>query len=270
MRRTSPASTPRFSVGYDATDSLTLYASAAEGFRWGGVNTSEGSNLPECLAELAALGYSGYPISYDSDSLWSYELGAKARWRDGRVQLNTAVYRIDWSDMQTTKFLDCGVFFVVNAGNASSDGLELDLAMHPTDALAVNLALNYNEAELRDDVPGVGGSAGDRLPGVPRFTGSLGVSYDFPAFGREGFIHGNYQYVSKSYNVFDPDVRRELPAYDLTNLQVGLDVGRWSVTLFVNNLFDERGIVGLEDSVIRQTVTATRPRTIGINARRTF
>ncbi len=70
--------------------------------------------------------------------------------------------------------------------------------------------------------------------------------------------------------MFDPAIRRELPAYDLTNLQVGLDGGQWSVTLFVNNLFDERGVVGLEESVIRYSVTATRPRTIGIGARRTF
>jgi hypothetical protein len=66
---------------------LTLYGLAAEGFRPGGISTSEGSNSPDCLAELATLGFSEFPTGYTADSLWSYELGAKSRWLDGRAWL---------------------------------------------------------------------------------------------------------------------------------------------------------------------------------------
>jgi hypothetical protein len=105
---------------------------------------------------------------------------------------------------------------------------------------------------------------------VPRFTANLGVSYFFPVFGHEGFIHGNYQHVSNSYNVFDQTVRRELPAYDITNIRIGLNTQHWSSALFINNVFDERGILVVEDDIIGQWVTATPPLTIGISATWTF
>ena len=96
------------------------------------------------------------------------------------------------------------------------------------------------------------------------------MRYDFEAFGRAAFVRADYQYVGKSYSDFSPDTRHELPAYDLANLRVGLDGERWLVTLFANNLFDERGLTGLENSNIRYVVMTTRPREIGISARWEF
>ena len=261
---------PRFSLSFAATDEMTVFVSAAEGFRWGGINTPEGSNQPECIAELEALGYNGFPISFETDSLWSYDLGVKSRWQDGRLQLNAVVYHIDWSDIQTSKYLDCGVFFVQNAGDATSDGVELELAASLSDELFLDLTAQYGEAELADDVPGLGASAGDRIPGVPRFTGSMGLRYDFDAFGRDVFIRADYQYVGKSYSDFNPGVRRELSAYDVANLRIGLDGERWLLMLFAHNIFDERGIVGLEDSNIRYALTTITPREVGISARWEF
>jgi outer membrane receptor protein involved in Fe transport len=262
--------TPRFSLLFDATDGLTLYASAAEGFRSGGVNSPEGSNTPDCIEELESLGFSEYPTNYGSDSLWSYELGAKTRTAGGRVQLNTAFFAIDWSDMQTSRYLNCGITFVENAGKANSDGIEFELAAYPAQSLEIRLSAQYNKAELAEDVPNLGGSKGDPIPGVPQFSGSLSASYYFSAFGEDGFVLGSYQYVGKSYNEFDPSVRLELPPYQLVNMRIGLDVGNWSGWLFMNNLFDERGIHGLEYSNIRQALTATPPRTFGVGVRWRF
>ncbi len=257
---------PRLSVGYAVTDDVTLYASAAKGFRWGGINTPEGSNQPECLAELASLGFDGFPIGYNSDTLWSYDLGIKSRWRDDRLRLNVVAYHIDWSDMQTTNYLDCGIFFVENAGDATSEGIELELTALASDHFSIQVAAQYNDAALDNDVSSLGASAGDRVPGSPRFTGSLIANLDFRAFDRNAYVSADYQYVGESYHTFDPDVRRELPAYSLANLRVGVLNDAWSASLFVRNLFDERGIVGLEDSNLRYAVTTTTPRTIGMRA----
>lgn len=261
---------PRFSLSFAAAEDVTVFASAAKGFRWGGINTPEGSNQPECIAELEALGYDSFPTSFSTDSLWSYDLGVKSRWRDGLLQLNVVAYHIDWSDMQTTKYLDCGVFFVQNAGDATSDGMELEMAASLSDQLLLDLTAQYGKAKLAEDVPSLGASAGDRIPGVPRFTGSMGLRYDFEAFGHAAFVRADYQHVGKSYSDFNPATRHELPAYDLANLRVGLDSERWLVTLFAHNLFDEQGLTGLEDSNIRYVVMTTTPREIGVSVRREF
>ena len=262
--------TPKIGLNFAYSEDLTLYATASEGFRAGGPNTADGSNLPECEQELRDLGYTEFPFSYDSDSLWSYELGAKTRWLDGRASLNAAVYHIDWSDIQTQRFLDCGITFSENAGDSTVDGVELEFIIDPTDSFNIILAASYTDATLKEDVPNLGGSDGDRIPGVPKFTGNVGLSYFFPAFGRRAFIRGDYQYVSNSYTEFDPAIRHELPAYQIANLRLGITGEQWTATLFAHNVFDERGILTVEDSVLRRAETATPPRAFGISASRTF
>ena len=258
--------TPKFSLSYAANENLMIYGTAAEGFRPGGVNPLQGSTEPECVADLVALGLTEFPSSYDSDSLWSYELGAKARWLDGRVQLNTAVYHIDWSDMQTARLLDCGVGLIQNAGAVDSDGVEIELVSSPVDSIDMILAASYNNAELSEDVPNLGGTEGDRVPGVPRFTASFGMSYYFSAFGgHEAFINGEYRYVSNSFSDFDRTIRREHPSYNLANIRIGLAIEKWSAAFFINNIFDEVGILFTQDNILGQGVVATRPRTIGIS-----
>jgi iron complex outermembrane receptor protein len=265
--------TPKFSLSYAASDDLTLYGVAGKGFRSGGVNPTDLSVLVDCQMDLADLGLSTFPTEYDSDSLWSYEFGVKSRWHDGQLQLNSAIYHINWSDIQTSKLLSCGVSFVENAGKAISDGIELEVISRPTDNIDVSVGASYNVAELEDDAPNLGGIAGDPIPGVSRFAANLGVSYYFSAFGeREAFVHADYQHVGSSFSEFDRAIRVKLPGYDMVNLRVGLNTEHWSTALFVNNVFDVRGIItDINDPILGgHFVTATPPRTVGISTTWTY
>ena len=260
--------TPKFSLSFAASGDLTLYGIAAKGFRSCGVNPLEFDGTGACDEDLADLGLAEFPTSYDSDSLWSYELGVKSRLRDGRLQLNTSLYHIDWSDIQTTKLMPCGVAFIENAGKAVSDGIELEAISRPTDNVNISVGASYNVAELVDDAPNLGGIAGDPIPGVPRFAANVGASFYFSAFGgRDAFIHGDYQHVGSSYSDFDRSIRVKLPGYDMVNLRVGLNTEHWSTALFMNNIFDDRGIVtDINDPILGgHFVTATPPRTVGIS-----
>jgi outer membrane receptor protein involved in Fe transport len=258
--------TPKFSLSYVAGDNLTLYGTAAQGFRAGGINPPQAANEPGCALELEALGFAEFPISYDSDSLWSYELGSKARMLDGRLQLNTALYHIDWSDMQTSKLLNCGAGLIENAGAVDSDGIEFELIAHPLEGLDIILTTAFNRAELSEDVPNLGGSVGDRIPGVPRLTANVGFSYYFKVFsGYEAFISSDYQYVGDSYNAFDRSNSIKLPSFSLANFRIGLNTKHWSSALFINNAFDERGILFVNENILGTWVGATPPRTIGVS-----
>jgi len=265
--------TPKFSLSYAASTDLTFYGTAAKGFRSGGVNPTDMSGSAECQMDLADLGLAAFPTEYDSDSLWSYELGVKSRWRDGKLQLNSAVYHIDWSDIQTSKLMSCGVSFIENAGKAVSDGIELELFSRPTENVDVSVGASYNVAELEDDAPNLGGFAGDPIPGVPKFAANVGVSFYFPAFGgRDAFIHGDYQHVGSSFSDFDRTIRVKLPGYDIVNLRVGINTEHWSSALFINNVFDERGIItDINDPILGgHFVTATPPLTVGISTKFSF
>jgi len=165
---------PKLLVQAQLNDDWNLYGSAAQGFRVGGVN----GNLPSglCGPELDELGIDpSNATTYDSDSLWSYELGFKSSLADNRVTLNGAVFFIDWSDVQQFNRLACGFQFTANAGSAESTGFELELAAAPMAGLSLSAAVGYTDAEITDAGGVAGVAKGDKVQGVPDWTGTLSV-----------------------------------------------------------------------------------------------
>ena len=92
------AISPKLQISYDFDESRMAYVSASKGFRGGGPSTQVPADL--CGDELAEIGLSAPPTEYTSDSLWSYELGTKLAFADGRANLNGSVFFIDWKDVQ--------------------------------------------------------------------------------------------------------------------------------------------------------------------------
>lgn len=257
--------TPRFAVNYERSKTVTLYGNVAKGFRPGGANSTAVD--PACLPDLAALGLASIPGEYESDSLWSYEFGAKFRRPDGNLQLDVAAYHTDWSGMQTTKQLNCGVGFIENAGAADVDGAEVALVLRPLPSLTVTLAGTYTDGRLSEDVPNLAASVGDRVPGVPRFAGRVGADYHFLAFhGRDAFVGAGYAHTGDSFSEFSATAGPPLPAYHLTDFRFGVSARRWSTELIVSNASDERGILFAQSNILGQSVQTTRPRTVTLGA----
>ncbi|MCG8639979.1 MAG: TonB-dependent receptor [Desulfobacterales bacterium] len=58
--------------------------------------------------------------SYDSETLWNYELGLKSQLLDRRLQINTAVYYMDISDKQVQTALSPCVKTTLINSNATA------------------------------------------------------------------------------------------------------------------------------------------------------
>jgi len=82
---------PKGTISYKPNDDMTLYATASKGFRAGGFNQPIPST-PQCIAELNNLGITNSAVSFDSDSLWNYEVGGKAKVADGAVFVSGSAY----------------------------------------------------------------------------------------------------------------------------------------------------------------------------------
>ncbi|MBO9499578.1 MAG: TonB-dependent receptor [Novosphingobium sp.] len=264
---------PHFAAQFDAGRDAMLYISAAKGFRVGGVNAFPASR---CAAALAALHIDPADAqSYDSDSLWSYEVGAKTRWLDRKLTVNAAAFRIDWSNIQQGLSLSCGFGIQVNAGKARSQGGELELQAAPTDWLHLNFGAGYTDATITDGGGNPAFPNGARIQQVPHWTVNGGADLDVnPGFPLT--IHADYSYVGQSYSRSNsPLTRRNRPAYELVNLRAtahlkGLDIG-----LFAENLFDEAANLSdlpslAEELPGRPRIMASRPRTIGVEGRIRF
>ncbi|MEJ0038089.1 MAG: TonB-dependent receptor [Gammaproteobacteria bacterium] len=259
----------KFNLRYQLSDDVLLWTTASQGFRIGGTNTTPG--IPQ------------ENLTYKSDSLWNYEMGARTSWYDKRLVLNSSVYYIDWKDIQLA--LPLGTAFgTINAGKARIIGAELELQARPIEALELAVAAGYNDGELTEDTPGAPagpnpGFKGDRLPGVPRANFSASAQYFFPLFGGgyEGFVRGDYSYTGDSTTTFNNlSTANGLPShftpesYSLLNLRVGVRNDRWTAALYVDNATNERAEILIDNSSVAERITRNRPRTVGANVRFSF
>ena len=87
--------TPKFGISYEINEDNMLYASAAKGYRVGGYNPAVGVPCgvtagpnPIPGTSLGDLGLTDRPAFFDSDSVWSYEVGSKNRLFDNRLQID--------------------------------------------------------------------------------------------------------------------------------------------------------------------------------------
>ncbi|MFV3076932.1 TonB-dependent receptor [Niveispirillum fermenti] len=253
---------PKVNLSFQATPDILLYTQAAQGFRVGGPN----STLPP-LNGVAA------PSSFDSDSLWNYEVGFKSTLWNGRATLNLSAFYIDWTDIQVTVTRADGFSYVTNGDKAVSKGLEGEFSVRPMAGLEIGVAAAYTDAYLSADSRSGAGRKGDRIPAVPRFTYDLFGRYEWDmTAGWSAYTQANLQHVGASYNGFTsrvpaPDRQR---GYELANAKVGVIYGETDISLFANNLFDKRAELFVDRTLGDARVNVNRPRTIGVNVMRKF
>lgn len=267
---------PKLSLSYQLREQTLLYATASQGFRPGGPNYTP---VPQqlCGGDLATIGLASAPEAYQADTLWNYEVGLKGRWREGRLNVSSAIYHIDWSDVQLPVFLTCGTGFIENAGTAESRGAEFELSARPLENLELTAGMSYVDAELASYVRELNVQPGARMPGTPRFNWQGSVTYSFHRTAdAQAFVRAAFHHVDKSFGTFVPSglPRLEAPAYEVVNLRAGLDRKSWSVAIFADNVFNEYGIVNAVDDFglhpSNDWHNLIRPRTFGLSVRTRF
>jgi iron complex outermembrane recepter protein len=267
----SYAATPKFAATWDVTDTSTLYANASKGFRLGAPNQP----IPqfECAADFQNLGVTGAPDRYNSDSLWSYEAGNKARMLGNRLTVDAAVYYITWKNVQQHIYLPiCGFDYTTNAGNAESYGTEVSVRARVTPELLLTGSASYTHSTLTQADPGLGASVGDKLLGTPDWTATFGAEYTHAVSdGVDGFFRADWEWTGASHGAFDntdPDYGR--PVYNVLNASIGADMGSMVVTLFVKNLLNQDKTIQRPSLLSVNEGYTVRPLTVGVSVSKDF
>lgn len=256
---------------YRVSQEHSLYARAASGYR-------------PASANLLFRDPGGNPVGkpfIETDTLWSYELGAKGELRDGVFAYDAAAWYQKWKDPQAQVFISG----FNTGGNANSDvtayGLEGSVALRPVRNWVINAAVAYTSSEIDDDeTAAFGALAGENMHFIPEWAASLNTEYTFRLGGRwDAFIGGGLRYVGERDTGFDGGTANDgsvitpvipnipLGDYLVTDARAGVTIGKVTTSLYVNNAFDEYGYTnGLARPVPGGTVnsaTVLRPRTIG-------
>ena len=269
---------PRFTLSFTFSPDLMAYATAASGFRPGGGNAAYPTTGVVWGAAFAAMNYiSGkWPSTYQPDSVWSYELGEKARFLDRRLTVNASIYYEDWRDIQLEAYPDDWAL-IINGKSASIYGGEVDILTDLGAGLSLELSGGYLYEWLDGGPHWVIGPV-HTLPEVAPESGTAILSYSRPLNDTFTFTAKlENSYTGRRYSLAFPvpfnsfGAYQPMAAYDLTKFRVGLQSSHgWGVALFVDNVFNKHAQLenlyteNLASAAFNEVVT-NQPLTAGID-----
>jgi iron complex outermembrane receptor protein len=267
--------TPKAGIEWQADPNDLYYFTYSKGFRPGGGNPS----IPYdptfqnptvgCTQDFENLGLkNGAPATYKSDSVQSFEVGAKNNFNN-RIRLATSIYYIKWNNIQEDVVPPiCQIQFTENLGNAVSKGFDVQADFQVTDALSLESALGYTDARyttstyigpVHTGLPVV--TAGDAIAGpngigtgysIPPYSITLGPEYKFQAFAHESYVRADWEYLAGDKWVHaaqDPNTSSYDPSslpterQSFVSMRAGTKLGDFGVSLFVDNLTDSHTIL---------------------------
>jgi len=244
--------TPHFSVDFKATDDAMVYGLITRGFK-SGAFSGTASNANEA----------GVPL--EPEYVWNYEIGAKTQWLNNRLQVNGAIFYMDFEDMQIGSLIPGQAIIRFNS-SAEIKGLELETLLVATE----NLTLGFNYSHL-DNTFTVGPNTGKVLPRSPDHKTNLSATYDFNLGDSiVTTLMADWAWQSKIYH--EPDNRpsevQEAYSWFDVSIQFANRSDTMRLRLWSRNLSDE--LVAMHQVAVpavgQSYVHFSEPRTYGVTA----
>jgi iron complex outermembrane recepter protein len=273
---------PKFNLAYEFDKDLMVYVTASKGYRPGGANQPLPTTGPLWAPGGVPLSTSPFnypngkwPESYEPDTLWSYELGEKARFFDRHLTVDASAYYEKWSNVQLLE-LPNDYLLNDNNGDAKIYGGELEARGLLGAGFQLGISGGYTHAILS---PGIHYTItpANLVPDVPEFTANANLTYEH-SLGDKYMLNARLEttYVDKRYDLtfppgFGTGELTPLSPYDLTNVRVGIrSEAGWGVAVFVNNVTNKQAQLEnmtqltLTNASFNRVVTS-QPRTAGVD-----
>ncbi|MCK5424752.1 MAG: TonB-dependent receptor [Emcibacter sp.] len=254
-------------LDYRPDDDLLVFAAIKRGVKAGSFNAHLAGGLP--VPDLANA------IPYKEEILYSYEVGFKKTFAEGRARFNGNFFYYDYNDYQA--FLFTGVSGIVVNADARYYGADFELQATPMPGLLTQVSASWIDAVVKDVPLRIGGPiVRDVAPTyTPQFQFSGLIRYEWEAFGGMMSILADASWSdSFFYNLrnFDAD---QFDSYFLANARLA-----WSnaddtleVALQARNFTDARaGTQGFDLATLCgcNEIAFRAPRWFGFNVKYNF
>ncbi len=204
-----------------------------------------------------------------AETVNSYEVGLKGDFLDDRVTFQAAAYYYGYSNFQTSIAVNepgqAPAFDLINAGNASSYGVEFSTMAELCEELDLFFTYGYNQSRFdeTDNDGNVQQFADNRFRLAPDHALSVGLNYR-KAFGGDKafFLRPTYTWQSEVFFTNDNDIAFDVvdpvsggtiftvpgireDSYGLLNINGGVELMEGQVVLqgYVKNLLDKDYII---------------------------
>lgn len=290
--RDESAFTPLVTYQFDLNSTDMVYASFTTGFKSGGydvranshsLNTVNNAYRPETLAPNTSENPTNQPVvvyrpiigtfEFEEEKVNNFELGGKFLF-GGEAELNVALFRSEFTDMQTSQFDGSLSFNVTNAGEALVQGLEVDGRWAVTDPVLLRGGIAFIDFEYTDFKnaqcyfgqvdniapagDGVCDATGKRREFTPEIQGNLGVDYtvEFSSMKLVSTLDLIYSSDYLTTPSLDPKFKQD--AYTKINARIALSGNddMWEVALIGKNLTDEAIVSYANGLPVSSTLTS--------------
>ena len=233
---------PELTLAYKPSPTFNLFGSYKQGFKAGAFNINATTFDP--LVKNPAI--VAFDPSYEPETTAGFEIGLKTLLFDRQLRLNLAAYSYLYKNLQLSRVdPDTKALAILNASSARVKGIEGDLSFSPAGIRGLTLmgAAAYNSARYASSFFGpcytgqtptagclpqvINGTSvfsqqflGRPLPRAPKFSGSVGMTYETPISDQwTATLNANGVYTSSQF------ISQELSPIGKTPSRFLLDTG---------------------------------------------
>lgn len=243
---------------YDISPTSFAYVSASNGFKSGGVNNAPpGSGLE----------------TYDPETIKAFQVGAKNRFSDNRIQVNAEAFYYDYKGYQTFYQFGEGFntfFLTINSQKATFYGGEIESSILVSDAGKLDLSVALLHAEFDEFITPAENLSGNELQSAPKYTFTASYQHTFELAGGDRLIaQADSRLVDGHYTANSNAPETYQNTYTRSGASVTYETAGLALTAFVRNIENKGIMMAYTAPIFRQAGLGAYepPRTIGVTAR---
>jgi iron complex outermembrane receptor protein len=273
--RTTDEVTWSITPQYFITDDITVYATAAHGFKSGGFNVGWGTTPVD-------------QRQFEDEDIMHYEAGLKSTLFDSRVQLALSAFYTEFDNYQDAAFVS-QQFTVGNAQKVELKGFEAEGKLLLSNEISADFGVSY--ADLTYDkytdglcypgraptnsATGTCDLSGEHPVNAPEWTTHLGLVYATDISWGDVYMRADWSWSDEYNTSFSADPRLVQDSYSWLNLRVGARWNNYELVAWVDNALDEDvssfdSLLNLFNNDPSYQTFRQPPRSYGLTARMDF
>lgn len=218
---------PRVGAIYQPNDEMSVFVNITQGFQ------------PQTLSNQQESSYDNDVIGdLKAETSLQHEIGIKKQWLESSLHTTVTAYHIvkenvtSWNPEDTG--VNDGIPAIVQIGEVTSEGIEIDIVGDLTENWTGTLSYAYNKAKITGGSPdSVRNSVGDEFVNAPDHTLGVWTRWDLPAINSA--IALGTDYVSERISLSGQKVK----PYTVWDASWRSTINKFEVQLNLKNIFDK-------------------------------